>query len=243
MEFFKDVNHGVSGEQLVKLIKYDYANSNLLGTDGDYKSAVTPPSNYYKGNLTSINTYYWNYNASGSSNTWSTGLLNKINLNTNFITNIGEEWANKISMTTWKVGGNVSANIVSVSSSSIYQNEIINPVTTKTTDNKTTYNAKIGLMYVSDYGFAAGSDAWTLNMDSYNNTIAANNNWMFMGNSEWTITRFADVSTDAINIQATGAVNALVLLVSRGVRVVFNLEPSLIYKSGMGSINDPIIIE
>ena len=94
---------GVFGDQ-VKLVKYDYANSNLLGTNGDYSGTGTYlKSNYstYKGSLTTINRYYWN--DSTSTNTWSESLLNKTNLNTNFITNIGTEWAKKIATTTWKV--------------------------------------------------------------------------------------------------------------------------------------------
>lgn len=34
-------------------------------------------------------------------------------------------------------------------------------VTTNTTDNAIGYSAKIRLMYVSDYGFAAEPSAWT----------------------------------------------------------------------------------
>ncbi|MEF2663628.1 MAG: hypothetical protein U0M92_04885, partial [Bacilli bacterium] len=92
----------------VKLIKYDYATSTLLGTDGDYSGSDTPDTNYYKGSLTSIDQYYWN-NATVT-NTWSESNLNKINLNTNFINNIGSTWANKIATTTWKVGGNTFDN-------------------------------------------------------------------------------------------------------------------------------------
>ena len=144
---FGENYHGVSGKQLVKLIKYDYANSNLLGTDGDYYGSDTPNASYYKGSLTTINKYYWNYKATNSAtNTWSTSLLNKTNLNTNFINNIGSTWANKIAITIWKVGGNTDANIRNVVPSTAYQNEVVNPVTTNTTDNATTYSAKIGLM-------------------------------------------------------------------------------------------------
>ena len=96
-------------EDKVKLIKYDYATSTLLGTDGDYSGSDTPDTNYYKGSLTTINTYYWN-NVT-KKNTWSESNLNKINLNTNFINNIGSTWANKIATTTWKVGGNTYENI------------------------------------------------------------------------------------------------------------------------------------
>ena len=92
----------------VKLIKYDYATSALLGTDGEYFDSSAYESTY-KGSLTSIDTYYWN-TVTGN-NTWSESNLNKINLNTNFINNIGMTWANKIATTTWKVGGNTYENI------------------------------------------------------------------------------------------------------------------------------------
>ena len=64
---FGENNHGVTGKQLVKLIKYDYATSNLLGTDGDYKGSVTSDSGFYEGSLTSIDTYSWNYKATNKS--------------------------------------------------------------------------------------------------------------------------------------------------------------------------------
>ena len=66
---FEKENHGIANS-LVKLIKSDYANSNLLGTDGDYVGEVFALSNYssYTGSLTTANKYYWNYNADTSIN-------------------------------------------------------------------------------------------------------------------------------------------------------------------------------
>ena len=224
----------------VKLIKNDYANSNLLGTDGDFNSTSTPSPSYYKGNLTSISVYRWNYNATNSTtNTWSTSLLNKTNLNTNFINNIGEEWANRIAMTTWKVGGNTDSKIGNAVPSIAYQNEIINPDATNSTDNATEYSAKIGLMYVSDYGFAAMPN-WTRNMINYTN--ATINNWLYMGFSEWTISRISDYSDYAFNVYIFGGVSNGAVGNSYGVRPVFNLESSVTYKSGSGTQSDPIII-
>ena len=186
---------GVFGNN-VKLIKYDYATSALLGTDGEYQGTGTPNSSYYKGSLTTINTYYWNN--STQKNTWSESLLNKTNLNTNFINNIGTEWANKIATTTWKVGGNTYANIRNVIPATAYQNEIVNPVTTNTTDNATEYSAKIGLMYASDYGFGADPSAWTTTLYNYDGSVNGSTirslNWMHMGYYDWTISRYADYS-------------------------------------------------
>ena len=117
-----------------------------------------------------------------------------------------------------------------------YQNEITTPAST------TTYNAKIGLMYVSDYGFAASPEAWTLTMSSYNNTTATNNNWMYMGLYEWTISRSADSSDDAFGVGDDGDVNSCYVGRNYGVRASFNLESSVSYVSGSGSMSDPIVI-
>ena len=245
---FGENYHGANGKQLVKLIKYDYMTTDELGTDGDYSQTYKEwgMDSTYKGTYGDgerIGVYYWNYKATGSAtNTWSTSLLNKTNLNTNFINNIGTTWANKIATVTWKVGGNTWANIGSKTSSVAYTNEITNPVTTNTTDNATTYSAKIGLMYVSDYGFAASPDAWTLTMSSYNNTTATNNNWMYMGLYEWTISRYADYSNSAFRVYYVGDVNGYIVNFGYGVRASFNLESSVSYVSGSGSMSDPIVI-
>ena len=245
---FGENYHGVTGKQLVKLIKYDYMTTDELGTDGDYSQTYKEwgMDSTYKGTYGDgerIGVYYWNYKATGSAtNTWSTSLLNKTNLNTNFINNIGTTWANKIATVTWKVGGNTYANISDVVPATTYQNEIVNPVTTNTTDNATTYSAKIGLMYVSDYGFAASPDAWTLTMSSYNNTTAKNNNWMYMGLYEWTISRYAGYSDDAFFVNNVGGVNSSLVDYLVGVRASFSLESSVSYVSGSGSMSDPIVI-
>ena len=235
---------GVFGNN-VKLIKYDYGTTDELGTDGDYYQTYKElgMDSTYKGTYGDgerIGVYYWN--TTTQKNTWSESLLNKTNLNTNFINNIGEEWANKIATTTWKVGGNTYSNIYLKTPSVVYQNEIVNPVTTNTTDNATEYTAKIGLMYVSDYGFAAEPSAWTLTMGNYNNTTATSTNWMYMGLYEWTISRYADSSNRAFDVGDVGRVDHYDVGRRNAVRPSFNLESSITYLSGSGSASDPMVI-
>ena len=223
----------------VKLIKYDYATSTLLGTDGDYSGSDTPDTNYYKGSLSSIDTYYWN-NVT-KKNTWSESNLNKINLNTNFINNIGSTWANKIATTTWKVGGNTFDNIGSSVPSIAYQNEIVAPA------ENTTYDAKIGLMYVSDYGFAASPSAWTTTLYNYDGNDAKGTsiktiNWMYMGYYDWMISRNSDDSYYAFIVTRVGDVLSYDVNYVSGVRPSFNLLSSITYVSGSGSAVDPILI-
>ena len=237
---------GVFGDQ-VKLIKYDYANSNLLRENGEYSRDTYSKSKFstYKGELTTINRYYWNL--STQTNTWSESSLNKVNLNTNFINNIRSEWASKIDTTTWKVGGNTWANIGTSVPATAYQNEIVNPVTTNTTDSKTEYKAKVGLMYVSDYGFAAAPSAWTLvgwDSDSTKDYRTATSiNWMYMGLDEWLISRNADGSGSAFLVDNYGRVSyGSVSGDNYGVRPSFNLLSSVTYVSGSGTSSDPIRI-
>ena len=245
---------GVFGDK-VKLIKSDYATTALLGADGDYSSMYTAnnlDNSAYKGNnLANIAGYTWNYknnttiNSGNGSNTWSTSLLNKTNLNKNFITNIGADWATKIAETTWKVGGNTWANIGTKPAKTAYQNEIVSPVTTNTTDNATDYSAKIGLMYVSDYMYAAPQDKWTLvgnNSDASTDYRATTSvNWMYMGLNEWNISRRANDAYTVFYVESTGDVyisarNAL------AIRPVFYLTSSVNYASGSGTAADPILV-
>ena len=224
----------------VKLIKYDYATSTLLGTDGDYGESSNPDSTYYKGSLTSIDQYYWN-NAT-KKNTWSESNLNKINLNTNFINNIGSQWANKIATTTWKVGGNTFDNIGSSVPSIAYQNEIVAPA------ENTTYDAKIGLMYVSDYGFAASPSAWTTTLNNYDGNDAKGTsiktiNWMYMGVLDWTISLNSDYLYNAFDVLSSGYVAADFVSGNSGVRPSFNLLSSVKYVSGSGSMSDPVRVK
>ena len=229
----------------VKLIKYDYATSDLLGTEGDCTNTYGFISSYYKGsNYANVAACSWNYRAT---NTWSTSLLNKTNLNTNFINNIESAWANKISATTWKVGGNTYENIRDVIPSTAYQNEIVSPVTTNTTDNVTEYTAKIVLMYVSDYYYSASPSAWTLvgsnTSDSSKDYRAATSaNWMHMGLSEYTISRSADSSDFAFFVSDIGYVHVSHVDSVGGVRPSFNLNSSVTYAGGTGSMSSPIRI-
>ena len=120
-------------------------------------------------------------NMSWNSDSWSTWAESSLNayLNETYLNQLGD-LNNNIDTVTWKVGNNAYENILSVPSMT-YQNEIVSPA------SSTTYEAKIGLMYVSDYGFSAQQKAWNLGMSNYDNTIAANNNWLYNKKNEWTI--------------------------------------------------------
>ena len=188
----------------------------------------------------SVRDMYWNNHRS---NTWSTSSLNTY-LNNEFINTLDIEAKGKIAEKTWKVGGNSSFYIESLPVKTAYQNEVVNPVPGSTSSNgETEYSTKIGLMYASDYGFAAAPSAWTATLISYNGEAIKNVNWMYMGLMEWTISRHADNSDSAFDVDRDGYIDAFgVDGYALGVRPVFNLVSSVTYVSGDGSINSPFRI-
>jgi len=188
---------------------------------------------------TSVGDKEWDSN---NKNTWSTSSLNTY-LNNEFINTFDETTKGKIADTTWKVGGNPYDNIVKQPAKTAYQNEMVNTVATNSTDNKTESSAKIGLMYASDYGFAAAQSAWTTNLIDYDGEAIKSANWMFLGAKEWTISRNADNPSSAFYVYNAGYVYSdLVGGGAFGVRPVFNLTSSVNYASGSGTAADPISI-
>ncbi len=197
---------GVFGAR-VKLIKFDYVTSDLLGTDGadrgTYRSidrTGTWGRTYGSNSKDKVEVYYWNNDASN----WSESPLNKVNLNKNFLNNIGTVWANKISMSTWKVGGNTWGKIAEQMEATAYQNEIVSPA------SSSTYNAKIGLMYVSDYG-GASTEVRTAVTGTFvlsNYAALTSVNWMYMGLWEWTLTSDTRYFDYSFNVNYSGNIDA-----------------------------------
>ena len=168
-------------------------------------------------------------------------MLNKINLNINYLNNIGTTWSNMIEDATWKVSGYSTS---SVTPSEMYTGEITNATKTYGPSDGT---SKIGLMYASDYGFAASPSAWTTTLFDYgyydvNGTSIQTINWMNMGYYEWTISRHSDYSDVAFFVTYGGSVGNYGVSSNGGVRPSFSLSSSITYVSGSGSAVDPILI-
>ena len=171
------------------------------------------------------------------SNTWSTSSLNTY-LNGEYLTSLGT-LADKIATTTWKVGGGSTTYLYDVPKTA-YQYEVGSSAST------TTYDAKIGLMYVTDYYYGASPSAWTLvgyDSDATKDYRAAKTiNWLYLGSNEWTISRTSDITPYAFGMFSTGLVSNYGVTLSFGVRPSFNLLSSVTYASGSGTSSDPIRI-
>ena len=255
-----EVYTGVDGEN--GLYYHDgvgtYTNADQEAGDNSYRYAGANPNNYvcfgsdvascpsdnlYRiigvfGNQvkliknTSIGNNYWSGSSASRNNNWNYSALNTIYLNQNYLNNIGSKWNNLIAITSWKVGGNTNQNIYNVSVKNTYQNEIISPATT------TTYSAKIGLMYVSDYGYAASPEEWNTVLGSIDYT-SNDINWLHMGLSEWTISPLSNSGYHAFGVSKTGNVISNYVDISAGVRPSFYLESTVVLESGTGTQENP----
>ena len=177
------------------------------------------------------------WHSSSLSNTWSSSSLNAY-LNGTYLTSLGT-LADKIATTTWKAGGGTEANIVTSVPKTSYQYEVGSSASTTTVDKK------IGLMYVSDYFYSASPSAWTL--VGYNESdatkdyrAATSTNWLYLGSYEWTISCLSESTDYAFYVDSTGYVDLDLVTSSYAVRPSFNLEFSVKYVSGSGSMSDPI---
>ena len=172
-----------------------------------------------------------NWDTNGS-NTWSTSSLNTY-LNGEYLTSLGT-LADKIATTTWKAGGGIWSNIVTSVPKTAYQNEV------GSSASSTTVDKKIGLMYVTDYGFAADSSGWTKYLMDYNSNTSKN--WLYLGSDEWTILSSRGGTDLAFYVDSTGNVGRSDVTNSNAVRPSFNLLSSTTYVSGSGSMSDPVRI-
>ena len=225
----------------VKIIKATAAKSDLLGTDGEYfqdtvyynwSSLNSCPSNVA---LLSNNVVFLAVpgQTTFGCNLWKYSGMNTINLNTNYLNNIGTTWSNMIEDATWRVSG---YSTESVTPSEMYTEEITNAPKTYGPNDGT---SKIGLMYVSDYGFAADQSGWTTKLSSYNSNKSKN--WLNTGRYiEWTLSRNSDNTSNAFGVNSTGYVDNYNVTKSYVVRPSFNLESSVKYVSGSGSMSDPV---
>ena len=232
-----DENHDY--EYNVKLIKADYTTSVMLGTDGrDYNGNYPSITSHYIGNMdtSTIAIYRWNYDTSVSSlgsNNWTTSELNKINLNSNYLNYLGILWNNMIEDSIWHLGGMLSYNNTT---KNFYVGERNN---NGYSNNPTKYTAKIGLMYASDYGYAAYPHAWVTKLSSYDSTIIKENNWLYLGLNEWGITSNSSYNFHVFSWGVNSSLNSSAASVECSIRPVFYLKSNILYASGDGTKDSP----
>lgn len=231
----------------IKLVSADGATTYMLGTDGGYYTTykdIGGDSTYYKGtnDLSKMGVYYWGTKLSSK---WSTSNTNAINLNTNFLTFLDKndsKWTSMLDDTTWYVGGMTNANGIYSDAKTAYNYEV-----GANKDTSTTVTSKVGMIYLSDYYYGSISEYWTLpgfSNDEKDYRKSIDDNWLYIGLYEWTISVVSDGVTKSYNINVNGYVNRSIntSIGTSGyvVRPCFFLTTTTKYISGSGTSSDPI---
>ena len=214
---FNEDTHGLSGEQLVKIVKYE--------SIGNYPWDDTQLSDE---------------EVAYGTGDWSTFSL-QATLNTTYLNDgiKNDTTRNMIEEVTWKLGSVSGYSNLVMSQWYNYER-----TTTAISEIPTTWTGKIGLIYPSDYGYATGGgtigrDAClTKNFYTWDGYDSCGyDNYFFNGNSKWTITTHAGVS--AFYITGEGAIETFVSGLDYEVYPAAYLSTGVSIINGDGSKSNP----
>ena len=229
---FDSASHGQSGKNLVKIIRNDsikglvWDNKDAYG-ENDWSTAIL---------MNLLNGAYLN-SQDGTDSGYCYGFSTTVSNNCDYTnTGISATYRNMIANVKWYLGGYSSAN---VTATAFYGYE---RGSTVYSGRPTSWNGKIGLMYVSDYGYSvlASSCARTTNLSSYSNSTCAGESWLNRGLG-WTITPISSRSDTAFLLY-NGSVFPNAAFSGFPVRPVLYLDSSVYVIDGSGTENGPYII-
>ena len=144
-----------------------------------------------------------------------------------------------ISPSTFYLGGSTSSNYNTLTASGYYNAE--RDSSQVYSGNPASTTQKIGLMYPSDYGYAAGESCLSAALYNYNSSCK-NTDYLFNSKNEWLQAPSASDSNNAANLSSTGLVKCFgnyVNYISYAVRPVLYLNTSVQITDGIGSQSNP----
>ena len=222
----------------------------------------------------SIGNYSWDYNSAGNYiNEWSTAQLNNLlnsgayynrttgtyynnsttASNVDFTNNgLTEKAKAMIGNAKWYLGGTADyTNSSNGLASHFYKYE---RGTTVYSGRSTSWTGKVGLMYLSDYGYATSGGTTTnrasclskemYNWDDSSVSDCKNNDWMYNSNIwQWTISPRADDSNCVFFVTNTGFVYFIDADYDNAARPVVHLKSTIKVITGSGTKESPYILE
>ena len=228
---FDSASHGVSGKNLVKIIRadvldglvWDKSNTNDW-TASSLKSLLNGA--YYNAQDGTNSGYCYGYNTIATANCDYTKK------------GIQSGYRSMIAKVTWHLGGYSST---SATSSAFYGYE---RGTTVYSGRPTSTTGYIGLMYPSDYGYSvlSSSCARTTSLDYYSSGTCAGQSWLYGKGYEWTLTPYSSSSNSVFFLYSDGFLYDSNADYGSGSRPVLYLDASVYKIDGDGSLNNPYIV-
>ena len=228
---FDSASHGVSGQNLVKIIRadvldalaWDKSNTNDW-TASSLKSLLNGA--YYNATDGTNSGYCYGYStiATGNCDYTKKG--------------IQSDFRGMIANVTWYLGGSSSRDTIA---EVFYGYE---RGTTVYSGRPTSTTGYIGLMYPSDYGYSvlSSSCARTTNLYDYNTATCAGASWLYGNGWEWTLTPYSSNSTNVFWGNYTGNLSYGGTTTGANSRPVLYLDASVYKIDGDGSLENPYII-
>ena len=139
----------------------------------------------------------------------------------------------------WYLGGH---NSYSVQPKDMYGYE--RGTTVYSTDiAKTEWTGPVGLIYPSDYGYAADRTQCTETLFNYDTTTCTENNWLYKNSYYWTLSPDSSDSYYVFNVSSSGFVGYNNADLSYGVVPAVYLKSNILIESGDGSSSNPYILK
>ena len=170
------------------------------------------------------------------SNNWNNSDL-KSYLNGEYYNSINSTYRNMISEETYYLGTAEGHNYNQMTASEYYDVERSNKVTS---GNPLTTKQHIGLMYPSDYGYAAGSSCLSTIIKDYNNECAKKD-YLFWGKNDWLQTPYISSNGwgEALMTSGLGYIIHTDVTTTSPVRPALYLSSDVQITGGTGTQSDP----
>ena len=228
---FDSASHGVSGKNLVKIIRAD-----VLDGLAWHKSDT---NDWTASSLKSLlNGAYYNAQ-DGTSSGYCYGYSTTATANCDYTKRgIQSGYRGMIANVTWHLGGYSGT---SATAEAFYGYE---RGTTVYSGRPTSTTGYIGLMYPSDYGYSVLSSSCTrtTNLGSYNSAKCAGQSWLYGKGYEWTLTPNSSYSNIVFSLSTIGNLGNDYANNGYGSRPVLYLDASVYKIDGDGSLNNPYIV-
>ena len=235
---FDDTTHGVTDESLVKIIREE----SLGGLAWDKSNK----NNWATSSLMNLlNGAYLNQK-DGTNGNYCYGYSTSVKAHCDYREKgISDDYRNMIeTRVIWKLGGIASDSNTAESFYTAERGTTVYGTNATVWPNSSGDSYPIGLMYMSDYGYAVPASfcARTTNVGSYGNVNCTLNNWLYGEGYEWTLTHNSSRSLYAFHVDNGGPAYAYSAGYGYGVRPVLYLKSSAWVISGDGSEASPYIL-
>ena len=237
---FDDTTHGVTGESLVKIIREKSIGGIVWNTSNKNNWATSSLMNLLNG------AYLNQEDGTNGSYCYFYAAFNKAHCDYRE-KGISDDYRSMIeTRAVWKLGGISSRSNTAASFYTAERGTTVYEGNATVWPNNSGASYPIGLMYMSDFGYAvpASSCARTTNVSSYNNANCTLNNWLYSEGFEWTLTHILS-SSDQVFVVYNGGYASNGYSGSSGgygIRPVLYLKSSVWVISGDGSEANPYIL-